>query len=107
MMKLLHKIQYETEPYGTNQYSIEYTNGKYTGIKIVLGAVKLEENQKQDNCTLKYNYDIIEGIVEDSDKKEFDNYIGDTLMQMLSDGVKNNDLIYSGGVDENWKYNLK
>jgi len=98
---LLHKIQYETEPYGTNQYSIEYTNGKYTGIKIVLGAVKLEENQKQDNCTLKYNYDIIEGIVEDSDKKEFDNYIGDTLMQMLSDGVKNNDLIYSGGVDEN------
>jgi hypothetical protein len=28
-------------------------------------------------------------------------------MQMLSDGVKNNDLIYSGGVDENWKYNLK
>jgi hypothetical protein len=100
-MKLLHKIQYETEPYGTNQYSIEYTNGKYTGVKIVLGAVKLEENQKQDNCTLKYNYDIIEGIVEDSDKKEFDNYIGDTLMQMLSDGVKNNDLIYSGGVDEN------
>lgn len=100
-MKLLHKIQYETEPYGTNQYSIEYTNGKYAGIKIVLGAVKLEENQEQDNCTLKYNYDIIEGIVEDSDKKEFDNYIGDTLMQMLSDGVKNNDLIYSGGVDEN------
>jgi hypothetical protein len=97
----LHKIQYETEPYGTNQYSIEYTNGKYVGIKIVLGAVKLEESQEQDNCTLKYNYDIIEGIVEDSDKKEFDNYIGDTLMQMLNDGVKNNDLVYSGGVDEN------
>ena len=101
MMKLLHKIQYETEPYGTNRYSIEYTHGKYAGIKIVLGAVKIEENQEQDNCTLKYNYDIIGGIVEDSDKKEFDNYIGDTLMQMMSDGVKNNDLIYSGGVDEN------
>jgi hypothetical protein len=100
-MKLLHKIQYETEPYGTNRYSIEYTHGKYAGIKIVLGAVKIEENQEQDNCTLKYNYDIIGGIVEDSDKKEFDNYIGDTLMQMMSDGVKNNDLIYSGGVDEN------
>lgn len=98
---MLHKIQYETETYGTNQYSIEYTNGKYTGVKIVLGAVKLEESQEQDNCTLKYDYDIIEGIVKDSDKKEFDNYIGDTLMQMLSDGVKNNDLVYSGGVDEN------
>lgn len=98
---MLHKIQYETEPYGTNRYSIEYTHGKYAGIKIVLGAVKIEENQEQDNCTLKYNYDIIGGIVEDSDKKEFDNYIGDTLMQMMSDGVKNNDLIYSGGVNEN------
>lgn len=101
MTKLLHKIQYETEPYGTNQYSIEYTDGKFAGIKIVLGAVKLEENKEQDNCTLKYNYDIIEGIVEDSDKKEFDDYIGDTLMQMLDDGVKNNDLVYTGGVDEN------
>jgi hypothetical protein len=99
-MRLLHKIQYETEPYGTNQYSIEYTEGKYAGIKIVLGAVRLEENQAQDNCTLKYNYDIIEGKIADSDKKEFDTYIGDTLMQMLSDGVKNNDLVYSGGVDE-------
>jgi len=98
---LLHKIKYETEPYGTNQYSIEYTDGKFAGIKIVLGAVKLEENKEQDNCTLKYNYDIIEGIVEDSDKKEFDDYIGDTLMQMLDDGVKNNDLVYTGGVDEN------
>jgi hypothetical protein len=97
----LHKIQYETEPYGTDKYSIEYTEGKYAGIKIVLGGVKLEENAEQDNCTLKYNYDIIEGIVADSDKKEFDTYIGDTLMQMLSDGVKNNDLVYSGGVDEN------
>jgi hypothetical protein len=100
MTRLLHKIQYETEPYGTNQYSIEYTEGKYAGIKIVLGAVRLEENQAQDNCTLKYNYDIIEGKIDDSDKKEFDNHIGDTLMQMLSDGVKNNDLVYSGGVDE-------
>lgn len=98
---MLHKIQYETEPYGTDKYSIEYIEGKYAGIKIVLGGVKLEENAEQDNCTLKYNYDIIEGIVADSDKKEFDTYIGDTLMQMLSDGVKNNDLVYSGGVDEN------
>ena len=101
MTILLHKIRYETEPYGTSQYSIEYIDGKYSGIKVVLGAVKLEENPAKDNCTLKYNYDIIKGKIEDSDKKEFDNYIGDTLMQMLSDGVKNNDLVYSGGVDEN------
>jgi hypothetical protein len=26
---------------------------------------------------------------------------------MMQEGVKNNDLIYTGGVDENWKYNIK
>jgi hypothetical protein len=100
MMNLLHKIQYISEPYGTNQYSIEYNEGKYAGVKIVLGRVKLEENPEQDNCTLKYHYDIIEGKIEESDKKDFDYYIGDTIMQMLDDGIKNNDLVYTGGVDE-------
>ena len=99
-MKLLHKIQYEEETFGASQYAIKYTEGKYTGVKILLGGVKLEENTQQDNCTLKYVYDIIEGTVEDSDKKEFDTYIGDTILQMLDDGVKKNDLIYMGGVDE-------
>ena len=98
---MLHKIKYETGPYDVSSYYITYTEGKYAGVKIVLGAVRFVENEEKDNCTLKYNYDIIEGNIEDSDKKEFDDYIGDTLMQMLSDGIKNNDLVYTGGVDEN------
>jgi len=96
-MKLLHKIQYETEPYGTNQYSVTLTEGKFAGVKYVLGKTELIEGK--DNLTLKYHYDIIESKVEDSDVKEFETFIGDVLMQMLSDGVKNNDLVYSGGVD--------
>jgi hypothetical protein len=97
MTKLLHKIQYETEPYGTNQYSVTLTEGKFAGVKYVLGKTELIEGK--DNLTLKYHYDIIESKVEDSDVKEFETLIGDVLMQMLSDGVKNNDLVYSGGVD--------
>ena len=98
---MLHRIQYETEPYGTNQYSITLTEGKFAGVKYVLGKTELIENKEQDNLTLKYHYDIIESKIEDSDKQEFETLIGDVLMQMLSDGVKNNDLVYSGGVDEN------
>ncbi|NDB60077.1 hypothetical protein EB001_16750 [bacterium] len=94
---MLHRIQYETEPYGTNQYSITLTEGKFAGVKYVLGKTELIEGE--DNLTLKYHYDIIESKVEDSDVKEFETLIGDVLMQMLSDGVKNNDLVYSGGVD--------
>lgn len=94
---MLHRIQYETEPYGTNQYSITLTEGKFAGVKYVLGKTELIEGK--DNLTLKYHYDIIESKIEDSDVKEFETLIGDVLMQMLSDGVKNNDLVYSGGVD--------
>ena len=97
---MLHKIQYETEPYGTNQYSVRLTEGKFAGVKYVLGKTELIEDKVKDNLTLKYHYDIIESKVEDSDKSEFETLIGDVLMQMLSDGVKNNDLVYSGGVDE-------
>ena len=96
---MLHKIQFETQPYGTNQYSIKYTDGKFVDVKILMGGIKFHE--ENDNCTLKYNYDIIEGKIEDSDKKEFDTLIGDTIMQMLDDGIKKNDLVYAGGVDEN------
>lgn len=98
---MLHRIKYETEPYGTNQYSITLSEGKFAGVKYVLGKTELIENKEQDNLTLKYHYDIIESKIEDSDKAEFETLIGDILMQMLSDGVKNNDLVYSGGVDEN------
>jgi len=100
-MKLLHKIQFETEPYGTNQYSVTLTEGKFAGVKYVLGKTELIENENKDNLTLKYTYDIIESKIEDSDKPEFETLIGDVLMQMLSDGVKNNDLVYSGGTDAN------
>jgi len=98
---LLHRIIYTTEPYNTNQYSIKISEGKFADVRYVLGKTELIENKENDNLTLKYHYDIIESKVEDSDIPEFEKLIGDILMQMLSDGVKNNDLVYSGGVDAN------
>ena len=99
MMRLLHKILYEATPYGTSQYSVELLDHKFSDVKFLIGEVKFVETG--DNFTLKYVYDIIEGKVEDSDKKEFEHTIGDLLIQMMDDGVRMNNLIYSGGKDEN------
>jgi len=33
--------------------------------------------------------------------KEFEYFVGNLVTQMLDDGVKKNDLVYTGGVDEN------
>lgn len=89
-------LKFKQEPYGDHQYSVELVDHHYSGIKFVIGKVALDE----DNFTLKYNYDIIESNVE-YDKKEFEHTIGDLIVQMLRAGVTNNDLVYTGGVDEN------
>ena len=100
---MLHKIKYEQFPYDTGRWGLHIIEGKYEGVKFLLGKVQINENKEQDNCTLKYNYDIIENPVEfteQSQVKDFETFVGDLLMQMLDDGVKRNDLIYTGGVDE-------
>ena len=101
---MLHKIKYEQFPYDAGKWGVHITEGQYEGIKFLLGKVELKENPEQDNLTLKYNYDIIENPVEFTTQEqinEFEYFVGNLLTQMLDDGVKNNDLIYSGGVDEN------
>ena len=92
-------MKYKREPYGAHEYAIELLEHKFSGIQFKYGKVQFLE--QEDNLTLKYHYDIIESKIEDSDKAEFEHLIGDVLMQMLSDGVKNNDLVYSGGTDAN------
>jgi len=101
---MLHKIKYEEFPYGDNQLGIEITEGDYVGIKFLMGKVELKENPEQDNLTLKYNYDIIENPVAFTTQeqvREFEYFVGNLLHQMLGDGVKNNDLVYTGGINEN------
>ena len=101
---MLHKIKYEQFPYDVNSWGIHITEGKYRDIKFLMGKVEFKENEAQDNCTLKYNYDIIENPVEFTNQQEiddFETFVGDLLMQMLDEGIKRNDLVYTGGVDEN------
>tara|TARA_R110000772_G_scaffold130100_15_gene238378 strand:- start:921 stop:1199 length:279 start_codon:yes stop_codon:yes gene_type:complete len=90
-------LKYKQVPYKENQFALEFIDHEFSGIKFVLGKVQLNEN----NLTLKYHYDIIESSGKDFDEDKFQTAIGDLLMQMLDDGVKRNDLVYYGGIDEN------
>jgi hypothetical protein len=94
---MLSKLKYIKEPYGQTQFAIQLEDHKYSEIRFTIGKVSFNE----DNYTLKYHYDIIENNSIDFDKIEFEQAIGDLIMQMLEEGVQKNDLIYTGGVDEN------
>jgi hypothetical protein len=84
---------------GTNK--IKFTNTQYDSIIITIGKVSFEE--VDDQAIMHYEYDIVEHDTElDSEqKKEFDNLVGNYLVQCIERGIKNEDLIYAGGTDAN------
>jgi hypothetical protein len=98
-------LKYKKESFGTHEYALELLEHKFSGITFKYGKVELLE--AEDNLTLKFDYDIIENKhsdlneIPEAQEKEFKQTLGDLLVQMMHDGVKNNDLIYTGGVDEN------
>ena len=93
----LHKLKYTKVPYGVSQYFIEIEDHMYTGVKFTIDRVAFDE----DKGTLKYNYDIIENKCPNYNQKDFEYQVGNLIMQMIEEGIKNNDLVYTGGVDEN------
>jgi hypothetical protein len=94
---MLHKLKYKKEPYGQTEFAVSLEEHKYSDVRFTIGKVSFNE----DNLTLKYNYDIIENNCAEFDKAEFETTVGDLIMQILEEGVKKNDLVYTGGVDEN------
>jgi len=57
--------------------------------------------EEKDQCTLKYKYDIIENNTDVSivgdEKTEFEKAIGDWVVEMIDQGLLNNELVYYGG----------
>lgn len=84
---------------GTNK--IKFTNTQYDSIIFTIGKVSFEEDG--DEAIMHYNYDVVEHDTElDPDqKKEFDNLVGEYLVQSIERGIKNEDLIFAGGTDAN------
>ena len=53
-----------------------------------------------DSPTLKFEYEMIEDIDTVYNKEAFEKYIGDLLVELIQYGLENNDITYTGGVDE-------
>lgn len=95
----MDKIAFEvvgTLPNG--QCKIQFTENQYSGIIITLGQVTFDE--VDDYLKLRYEYDVIESDV-DYDKGELDNFVGDFVLQEIESGAVKNNLVYTGGTDEN------
>lgn len=78
---------------------IKLTEGQYKGIIFSYGAVNLEE--EGDTLHLKFEYDIHEAEGIPYVQSEFEQHIGQLLQLILVDQLMKNEVVYTGGVDEN------
>ena len=75
---------------------IKFTNTDFNDIIVSIGKVWFDEG---DDAILHFEHTVHEGEVKD--ENEFKQLLGDFVLQAIMRGLEKNDLIYSGGVDEN------
>lgn len=78
---------------------IELTSGEFSGIIYTYGKVRLIE--EGDTLRVQFEYDIRENPIGDIDRDKFKNHIGDILIDILDEQLAKNQVVYTGGVDEN------
>jgi hypothetical protein len=79
--------------------AIKLTESPYSGIIFSYGRVGFEE--VDDSLKIMFDYEIHQNNNVEYDKQEFEQYLGDFLQELIVYGIQNNDLTYTGGVDEN------
>lgn len=80
--------------------AIKLTETPFSGIIISYGKVSFDETD-DDNCKLNFEYEVHDNNGIDYDTDELVTYLGEFLQEMIVVGIQNNDLTYTGGVDEN------
>ena len=76
-----------------NLIKIVLKDGEYKGVIFTYGKVKIDE--KDDECHLSFEYDVLESPFGDLTKDEnFKNTLGDLLVSMITTNLNNR------GIDE-------
>ena len=78
--------------------AIKLTEEPFSGIMYTYGKVTIGEDK--EHATIHFEYEVLEWADKElSDKEPFEKYIGDILTELLHEGVRDNNLTYTGGTD--------
>lgn len=66
-------------------YSIKFTRGKYKGVEIAYGLVRLIDNGEDVAPTLRFTYDVLENPKRRDlkDNNRFEHLLGDILTEII------------------------
>ena len=84
-----------------NHDAIRLTAEPYSGIIYSYGVVSFTPDYENETLRLHFEYEIHDNASKEFDKTIFENYIGDILQDLIHEGIADNILTYTGGVDEN------
>ncbi len=82
-------------------HALQLTEGKHAGIIFSYGKVSFEENASKDNLKIHFEYEVHDNRGVEYDKQELEEELGDFLQELIFYGVEQNNITYTGGVDEN------
>jgi len=92
-------INYEVLDKQINGFAvIRISEGEFQGVQYTYGALSIEEDTVNDVAKLKFEYDIIEGSV--NDVSGFESLIAVILHDTLDTQVETETVIYHGGTND-------
>jgi hypothetical protein len=78
---------------------IKLTSNEYSGIIYTYGRVNLVE--EDDLLRVQFEFDVHENPIGELDRQKFMNHIGQILTELINEQLLKNQVIYTGGIDEN------
>ena len=82
-----------------NLQALKLTEEPYKDIMFIYGKVSFDEGEEIPR--LRFEYEVIDDAGKTYNVQEFQTYIGKMLEELIHHQVKDNSLVYTGGVDEN------
>lgn len=81
--------------------ALQLTEGIHAGIIFSYGKVEFEEDVENDTMKLHFDYEVHDDRGVQYEAEALEQELGDFLIELIEHGLEQNDLVYTGGVDEN------
>jgi hypothetical protein len=74
---------------GADEGDIRILDEKYKNVAVSIGKIRIDDSSKDDKATLKYDYDVLEVPENIELDEDFDNLLGDIIVDILESKLEN------------------
>ena len=78
---------------------LKFTNSDFDDIIFSIGRVHFGEDPEDPRLNFDYHIHLCDANT-DYDSEAFENRVAEFIIERIKAGIENNDLIYTGGIDE-------